>query len=105
MVEVDRLLRVICQISDVTQCRHGSLLGIGVMECWNVGVLVVGIRSNSLLQYSTTPTLLVSYVLRKPFQRQGMSKSFRFGEFIRRSSHRRELQSLCSLIIQESDLL
>src|SRR5258705_7272148 len=95
MVEVDEFCWIFGQKRNVTQGRHGSLLGIGVMEYWNVGVLDrvrSVLPSTPVLQHSITPTFfLISDILRKPFERQRMAESFSLGELVRCSTHRGEL--------------
>src|SRR5207247_3012047 len=64
-----------------------------------------------LNHYSNAPVLhhsnlfLISYVLREPFQRQGMAKSSGFGEIVGCAANGGELKPLRSLVIEKRDLL
>src|SRR5947208_13714427 len=73
---------------------------IGIMEWWSVGVLVL---FNPSLHHSNL--FLVSYVLREPFQRQGMAESSGFGEIVGCAANGGELKPLRALIVEKRDLL
>src|SRR6266850_5007354 len=55
MVEVHQFRGIFSEIGDIAERRHGSLLGIGVMECWSTGVMGKAKRTsfNPTLQHST----------------------------------------------------
>ena len=72
------------------------------MEWWSNGVMG---EAESLLpnaptfHYSITPIFLISYILRKPFERQRVPQPFGFRQVIRGGADRGKLQSLGSLVV------
>ena len=70
-----------------------------------------GLSTSDLNQHSSIPVLhhciliLVSDILRKPFQGQGMTESFGFCQIVRGAADSGELQSLSALIVQKGNLL
>src|SRR6516225_4651156 len=79
----------------------------GKMEWWSIGVMGNSHSGFSQHQHSVPhySSFLISNVLREPFQRQRMAEPLGFRQVVSRPADCGELQSLCALVIEKSDLL
>src|SRR5687768_15074888 len=99
MIKIRDLLGLIGEECNIAKHGHENLL-VG-LECWSNGVLDIvggsefGLSNNPVGHCSIIPILhhsnSISYILRKPFERQRMAEAFRFRQVIRGSADRREL--------------
>ena len=73
-----------------------------MLEGWSSGVM--GPEPVPTLQYSITPTVLVPYILREPFQWQRMSKPFSARQVVSRAADGGELQALIAHVVGKRNL-